>query len=242
MKITYAGAISTAAVILIGMVLIIPAFSPPSPPDYHRQTVLLVFSVAEEDDAPEWLLDLSSTLNKHQVPATVFVSGKIASSHPECIGAFTDNVDIGSRTYSYVELPEISDYFIQLEEVEKGKNSVDAAGNLNSKLFMAPFRETDDEIYSLLSRSGIIADFSYTDHYNKFHNGQFIRFEIESYDGSEYSADFFLHIETEEPIMILFESDTPVTRIDDFIAILKSGKTHFINASEITGLNLTLRE
>jgi len=242
MKITYAGAISTAAVILLGMVLIIPAFSPPSPPDNYRQRVLLVFSVADEGDASEWLLDLSFTLNKHQVPATVFVSGKLASSHPECIVAFADNVDIGSRTYSYVELPAIPDYLIQLEEVENGKNAVDTAGNLNSKLFMAPFRETDDEIYSLLSRSGIIADFSYTDHYNKFHNGQFIRFEIESYDGSEYSADFFLHIETEEPIMILFESDTPVTRIDDFIAILKSGKTHFINASEITGLNLTLRE
>lgn len=238
MKIVYAGTISTALILVLGIALVIPVFLRF---DNERPTVMLVFSVANDESSADWLASLSTILNRHNIPATVFVTGKFASSHPECIDALASDIDVGSQTYSYAKLTSISDYVIQLEEIREGKNSVDTAGKLDSRLFRAPFGATDDNIYSLLNRSGILADFSYTNHYNKFYNGQFIRFDIESYNGTEYSADYFSHVKNAEPVMIYFDSTTPVTRIDEFIIALKSSKGRFVNASEITGLLLTVR-
>ena len=132
---------------------------------------MLVFSIVSEDTPSDWLASILAVFRKYNVPATVFVTGKFASSHPEWIGDLADNIDVGSQTYSYVSLTSITDYLLQLDEVKKGKNAVDFAGNLDSRLFMAPFGDTDDNIYSLLNRSDISADFSYADHYNKFYNG-----------------------------------------------------------------------
>lgn len=238
MKMIYAGVISTALVLIFGIALVIPAYFQV---DTNGSKAMLIFSVTDSDGAQDWFYNLSTILQKTGVPATIFVSGEFASAHPECITSLADNIDIGSQTYSYVKLTGVSDYLHQLEEIMKGKEAVDAAGRLDSRLFMAPFRATDDNIYSLLNRSGILADFSYTDHYNKFHNGQFIKFEIESCNGSKFSTDYILQNKASGLIMIYFEAFTPIARISELLTSLKSAKWQFFNASEITGLTLTVR-
>jgi peptidoglycan/xylan/chitin deacetylase (PgdA/CDA1 family) len=203
---------------------------------------MLSFSILEGDNLPEWCKGLSNILEKHDIPATIFISGKTAQNIPECITAFNKDVDIGSQTYDYVNLSSISDYQNQLEEVRKGKEIIDSVGQLDSRLFRAPYGAIDENIYSLLNRTGIIADFSYDSQYNKYFNGKFIWFNLTSFDGTENTADFFLSFdETEIPILINFDSDTSLEYFEEFIEELMTENIQFVNASELTELDLTIR-
>lgn len=238
MKIVQAGIISTGIVIILGIVMVIPYFMQPVRP----QVVLLSFSIVNDSNLPQWCNDLASVLKNYNIKASVFVTGKLAQQYPECVSSFPNNVDVGSQTYDYVNLASIHDYTVQLEEIKDGKRSVDYAGNIDSKLFKAPYGSTDKNIYSLLNRAGIVADFSYDSQYNKFYNGKFIKFNTTSYDGSSHSADFFRNLPlTNDPIIINFDSSTSIQEIDDFISKLKSPHINFVNTSEITGFNLTTR-
>lgn len=238
MKIVHLGAISTGIVIILGIVMVIPPFLQPSPP----LIVALAFSVVDENGASAWCDDLSSILKKHNLKATVFVTGRIADLYPDCVTVFPENVDIGSQTYDYVSLGSISDYTGQLEEVTHGKQAIDDAGKLSSKVFRAPYGYTDENIYSLLNRSGILADFSYDNQYNKYYNGQFIKFELDSYEGQKHTVDFFRSLPTTKPVLIHFDNSASVVDIDDFISSFKSRHISFVNTSELTGIDLTVRQ
>jgi len=236
LKLIHVSAISTGIVVFLGMLMVIPTYIQPASPQFF----LLTFSVYENVDQ-SWCDDLASTIKKHNIQATIFFSGKIAEKFPKCVKTFPTNVDIGSQTYHYVSLSSIPDYTLQLKEIQRGKQAVDDAGNLNSKLFKAPYGTTDDNIYSLLTRSNIIADFSYDDQYNKYYNGQFIKFQLKSYHGANNTVEFFQNLPANEPIVINFDSSTPVNYIDNFISKIKSKNTVFLDASELTGLQLTIR-
>ena len=242
MKLVHLGAISTGLVIAFGIAMVVPAFT--RTPNYTPPLiVMLSFSVTDYDNSDDWCNNLSSIFKKYGVKATVFVTGKVADQYPECVTTFSNNIDIGSQTYSYVDLPSVPDYTAQLEEVRNGKQAVDYAGKLYSRIFKAPYESTDQNIYSLLTRSDIAADFSYHDQYNKYYNGQFIRFDLAVYEGNNHSADFFHSLTVSEtPILINFDNSTPVEQIDRFISELKSGNVRFVNASEVTGIDLTVRE
>src|ERR1700756_5493706 len=147
MKIVHVGAIITGIVISMGVLLILPEFLRPSP----TQPILLSFSITNEQNLPNWCHDLSYVLEKNNVKAAVFVIGKVAERHPDCVTGFPQDVDIGSESYDHVALTSISDYTTQLAEVKNGKAAVDKAGNLDSKLFKAPYGATDANIYSLLN-------------------------------------------------------------------------------------------
>jgi len=239
MKIIQVSAISTGTVILLGIAMVIPAFLQPT----QQLLVLLSFDVLDQGNTPEWCKELSSVLSKHNVKAVVFVAGKTADQYPECVSGFSNNVDIGSQTYDYVELASIHDYAAQLEQVKSGKIAVDRAGNLDSKVFKAPFGATDENIYSLLSSSGILADFSYQTQYNKYYKDQFIKFDLDSYEGLEESTEYYQKLKPEEgPVVINFDNHTPTEKIDQFVSKLKSSHIRFVSASELTGIDLTVKE
>jgi len=241
LKLVHAAAISTAVVIALGIAMIAPTFVQPAKPENNLR-ILVSFSVIDYANVSQWCTDLSSILKTKNIKSAVFFTGKVAEQNPECVTVFDDDVDIGSQTYSYVNLSSISDYTVQLDEVRKGKFAVDDVGQLCSKLFRAPYGSTDGNIYSLLSESGIVADFSYENQYNVFISGQFIKFDTTSYKGSEYSADFFKTIpKTERPIILTFDNTTPISQIDDLLSELQKSNVQFINASETTGLSLTQR-
>lgn len=243
MKIMYVSVIVTGIVVALAIAMVAPAFTQMRHQTPHLET-MLSFSIIDDENI-EWCDALSSVLQKHNVKATVFITGKVAEQHPECVASLADNtkIDIGSQTYNYVELHSITDYSVQLAEVRNGKEAVDEAGKIYSRLFKAPYGSTDENIYSLLSRSDIIADFSYDDQYNKYYDGKFIWFNISVYDGAQHEPNFFYSIPiTEAPVLIHLDNYTPIDEIDNFITDLKSGNIRFVNASDVTGLDLTIRE
>lgn len=237
MKIVHVGIISTAIVIALGIGIVLPPYLPQSKP----LVVLLSFDIVNEDNLPQWCSHLSSVLDRQNVKATIFVTGKVASQHPECVSVFSNRNDVGSQTYDYVNLASIGDYTAQLNEIKDGKQVVDTTGNIDSRLFKAPYGVTDENIYSLLNRSGILADFSHTNQYNKYYNGEFIKFNATTYNGTTYSADFFHTLSDDNPVLINFDNSTPVENIDNYISQLKSKHILFVDASELTGINLTFR-
>lgn len=259
MKVMHLGAISTGMVVLLGVIVVVPAFTQKNAPP--QLATMLLFSVAENaagDGLPAWCQDLAEVLEKHGVKAAVFVAGRVADEHPQCVSIFSRNgdIDVGSQTYSYIDLALVADYSLALDEVRKGKQAVDMAGNIDSHLFQAPYGSVDEEnIYSMLSRSGISADFSYADHYNKYYDGEFIRYNISRYDGSEHPASFFSGLGSaghhqsslSSPIVITFDSSVPVPQIDKFLGELQSARPdnydfQFVNASDLAGTTLTARK
>lgn len=241
MRLKHLAIIITVLVIVAGFAMISPLFLRPSK-SAPQPRVMLSFSVLESSNATEWCQDLSSILNSYNIGATVFIVGKVAEQYPQIVSCFSDKVDIGSQTYNHLDLTSIPDYSLKLQEVKEGKTAVDDSGNLNSAIFRAPFGATDRDIYSLLSRSGILADFSYSNQYNLYQNGQFVRYDAAVYQGRDYSPDFFLKLpDISKPIILVFDNDYPVSDIATFISSLKKTNLQFVNASELAGFTLTDR-
>lgn len=234
MKIAHVGMISTTIVIVLGVAIVIPPYLPAQKP----VVTLLFFNVSDSANLPQWCYDLSDVLQKQNVRATVFITGEIAQQYPGCVNKLAQENDVGSFTYDYAELAG-ADYSVQLEEVKSGKDAVDSAGHIDSRLFKAPFGITDGNIYSVLNRSGIVADFSYDKQYNKYYDEKFMRFNSTSYNGTQYSPDFFKNLSSDIPIIINFDNATPVENIDAFILHLKSRHILLLNASQLVGTNLT---
>lgn len=245
MRIKYAGVIVIAVLILIGVAILLPIYFQQLP----RPTVMLSFNIINNENIPKWCIDLASILQKHGIKATVFITGELAESYPNCVTLFSskNTVDIGSSTYNYSDLAPVSDYSKSLEEIKSGKITVDNIGDIDSKVFRAPYGSTDENIYSLLTNSGILADFSYTNQYNKYENGQFIKYDLIAYDGSDSSSLMELSKSlpsTKKLIMVNFDNSVPVSQIDSFIKSTKSkvSDVDFTNASELTDLVLTVRK
>lgn len=242
MRMATLGALATGITICIGVVI---AIGPSLVHTFeHNQAppVMLSFSVSGGQNIPQWCTDLSSILAKHNVKATVFVTGKVADEHPECVAAFAavSSVDIGSQTYSYVSLPSLDDYLDAQDEVRQGKLAVDRAGQIDSRLFRAPYGATDQNIYSLLSGAGIEADFSYVSQYNKYEGGRFVRYDLVSCDC--YSPEKVQSVfDLRSPIMIEMDNNSPASEIEGIIVALKDADMRLTNASELTGLDLTAR-
>ncbi len=241
MRLRHAAIITTVLVLVAGFAMISPLFLRMDKAE-SRQRVMLSFSVSESGNALEWCQNLSSVLNSYEIGATVFVVGKVAEQYPQVVSCFGDRVDVGSQTYSNIALTSISDYSLKLREVEEGKAAVDNAGNLYSRAFRAPFGATDQDIYSLLNRNGIVADFSYPNQYNLYRNGQFVRYDAAVYEGRDYSADFFSTLtDISTPIIIFFDNTCPISDIETFISGLDKGRLEFVNASELAEFTLTDR-
>ncbi|MDH3610551.1 MAG: polysaccharide deacetylase family protein [Nitrosopumilus sp.] len=243
MKLVYLGGISTSIVLILGLIMVLPPFLQPEP----KQQVLLSFSISDSENLSHWCDELSSILFKEKIKAAVFISGEFAKEFPQCVTSFSNDIDIGSQAFHYSPITKISAYSLQLDEIQKGKKTIDEIGNLDTKLFKAPYGKTDDNIYSLLSHSDIQADFSYKDQYNKFHEDQFIWFKIKSYDSSDYAnsiTPIISNIESQGkqiPIVINFDEKISIEEIDEILIDLKSKNFEFVNASDLVGYDLTKR-
>jgi peptidoglycan/xylan/chitin deacetylase (PgdA/CDA1 family) len=240
LKLIHAAVISTTLIIVFGISIVVPNFMHPYAA--QRQKILLSVSVIGPTNVSVWCSDLAAQLRENGKSATIFFAGKIAEMFPESVREFPSNIDIGSETYSYVDLASLKDPSLQLEEVDKGKFVVDLAGNLSSKLFKAPFGSTTGDTYSLLRTSGIEADFSYDDHYNVRVNNQFMKYGCSAYDGYEHPANFFISLpKTDRPIILNFNNTLTVSYIIEIVSQLQSSDVEFVSASELTGLSLTER-
>jgi hypothetical protein len=167
----------------------------------------------------------------------------MADSYPDCVSSFSADTDIGSMSYSNNNITSISSYPAQLSSIHNGKSSVDLRGNLNSTLFRAPFGTVDENIYSLLFRSHILADFSYVDHYNVYTDGlsgkTFYRFPINSLD--KFSTSQFSSSDQKTPQMITFYNYEPLLNVKKFVNASSNYPHRFVSASELTNMDLTIR-
>ena len=235
MRMRYKAIAVTAILISIGIAIVLPVYLPKR----IQPILMLSFNIINNENLPKWCQDLYDLLQKQQIRATLFATGRAADSFPVCISLLTSDskVDIGSSTYDYLDLVGILDYSQALSQVQKGKQAVDAAAKINSTLFKAPYGSTDQNIYSLLTRSGIVADFSYSNQYNLYENGQFIRYDLKAYNG--FNATNLVHeivsSKSKEPILINFDNSIPIENIDRFIHEIRSQiDVHFTNPSEIS--------
>jgi peptidoglycan/xylan/chitin deacetylase (PgdA/CDA1 family) len=235
------GVVATAFVVILGVSIALPPFFQPA----HGTNALLAFNIVSADNMPHWCIELSQLLEKNNVRATVFFPGRLAEDYPECLKSFDMTVvDIGSSTYNYTDLSSQMDYTRLLEEVRKGKEAIDNVGGIDSKSFKAPYGRTDENIYSLLSSSGILADFSYQDRYHKYYQGQFIRFDANVYDTttrSDFKSFLDTHANAEKPIQINIDNTISLSEISSIIDSLHDKRVTFVNGSTLTGLELTLR-
>jgi hypothetical protein len=241
LKLKHVAITATALVIVAGLAMISPLFFRPDNIE-PKQKVMLSFIISESADIVQWCEDLSSLLNTYSIGATVFVVGRVAQQHPEVVLCFGDTVDVGSQTYSNIDLTSITDYSIKLQEVNEGKMAVDNAGDLYTRVFRAPFGATDQDIYSLLSRSAIVADFSYQNQYNVYQDGQFVRYDAITYMAQDCSPGFLSTLaSTTKPVIIFFDNSHSISDIDLLVSSLEEANLEFVNASELTGLTLTIR-
>lgn len=208
--------------------------------DREKSPIVLSFSMVNGWNAPQWCNDLASVLERHDVNATVFVTGEVAEQNPECVTTFvSQGTDVGSQTYRYVDLDVVSDYEYALEEVKMGKVAVDTAGNIDSLAFKAPFGEPDMDLYPLLSSANMTADFSYATKYAVYEGDQFAEqdlVECECLDSPERAEQLVgLHM----PIIINIDNSTHPGEIESLIVALKESGMKFVSASELTGFDLT---
>lgn len=235
MKLIYIGSITTGLVIVAGISIVAPALL--ESPESEINNGILLFEIKESGNLPDWCEALANNLEREELPGTVFISGELASQYPGCVQSFGPNVDVGSQTYSYSTLPTMSDYLDQLDEVKEGKEAVDQAGGFDSKLFRAPNESTDENIYSLLSRSGIIADFSYDNQYNVYKDGQFIRYELVSVDEPGKIENLKSSV-----ILITFDNTQSIQDILASIGEYEKQNVDFVKPSDLVGMQLTVRE
>jgi hypothetical protein len=251
------GSIITGLIIIIGVALIYPALRienkfgekdqvlndiTNNKDIGQEQLILLTFNIINSSNMPSWCQDLSGFLNKRNIHSTIFMSGIIAETYPACVSAFNSNMDVGSMSYLYEKIPQIKTYPNQLSQITKGKLVIDELGKFNSTLFRAPYGSVDGNIYSLLSRSHIIVDFSYVDHYNIYTEGlsgkTFYRFPIRTVsnllDTKNLSGP-------QIPVMLNFYNYDSIKSIEYIINSTAGIPHQFLSASELTNLKLTKR-
>lgn len=230
--------IATALVIIIGLAMISPLFLKQDQAHLeNKQIIILTFTVLKADNVEDWCQNLSSILISQNLPATIFIEGNVAEQNPKTATCFGTNIEFGSLTYNNVNLTSIDDYSQKLWEVEQGKIAIDKVANVNSQIFKEPNGNIDDDIYSILNRSGIAADFSYTDHFNIYRNDRFEIIIAEVINANNSSIEYLLNRErTDSPIILQFENTQPTEQIQSFLSSLKTGQFDFVRSSEFLDL------
>ena len=235
------GAIITAFVIVIGVVLLYPALHLDRLNE--KNMVLLTFNIINSTNMPTWCDDMSKFLHENNIHSTIFITGIMADTYPNCVVSFSKDNDIGSMSHSYDAITSTSTHTDQLSNIREGKAAVDKQGKLNSTIFRAPRGIVDENIYSLLTQSHILADFSYNDHYNVYTDGLsgkiFYRFPMTSL--GNISDSKISGRDENVPVMINFYNYDSVQKIQEFINSISKNPHRFVTASELTRMELTIR-
>lgn len=226
------GAIITALVIVVGVVLIYPALRL----DNHvvQNQVLLAFNIINSTNLPTWCDDLSKFLQDNSIHSTIFITGIMADTYPNCVTSLGNNNDVGSMTYSYDTITGMN-FTGQLKQIQDGKAAVDKQGKLNSTIFRAPNGIVDDKIYSLLTRSHILGDFSYNDHYNIYTDGLsgkiFYRFPMTSLDNISDSK--LSGVDPKIPVMVNIYNYDSIGKVQEFINSESKNPHQYVTTSEL---------
>jgi hypothetical protein len=236
------GAIITTIIIVVGIALLYPALKIGNNQN-QIGLVLVTFNIVNSSNLPDWCNVLSEYLQKNNIHSTIFMTGIMADNYPSCASVFNGNTDIGSMSYDYKKITSISSYTDQLNQILKGKQSIDSQGKLNSTVFRAPYGSVDENIYSLLSRSHILADFSYDNHYNIYTDGlsgkTFYWFPSKTI--TNLSDIKYSNMNSKVPLVINFHNYDSLDYIAKVINMTSKYSHRYVSASELTSMELTNR-
>src|SRR5580765_41710 len=230
------GAIITGIIVVVGVVLIYPALRLDSHNSHAVENqVLLTFNIINSTNLPTWCNDLSKFLQDNKIHSTIFITGVMADTYPNCVTSLGKNSDVGSMTYTYDAITgSHSNFTGQLGKVQQGKAAVDKHGKINSTVFRAPHGIVDDKIFSLLTRLHIVADFSSNDHYNIYTNGGsgriFYKYPISL--GNTSDSKFSVK-DPKIPMMVNFYNYDSISKIKDFVNSASKNPHQFVTTSEL---------
>ncbi len=237
MKLIHFSGIATGLVLILGILMVLPPYLQES---QSTNPTLLSFSIVTDSNLPQWCHSLHDVLQQQNVKGIIFVSGVHASENPDCVKKLSNVIEIGSQSYHYSDISTISDYSLQLQEIKQGKETIDTIGGFDSKAFKAPYGGTDDNIYSILDRSKILVDFSPQNQYNKYHDGQYLWFEINSINVNQNNIQQIKKELSESktiPVVLNLDNTIPTSNIDSLISALKPDVS-FVSASDLVGYDL----
>jgi len=225
------GAIITVFIIVIGVVLIYPALRL----DSHvvQNQVLLTFNIVNSTNLPTWCNDLSKFLQDNSIHSTIFITGIMADTYPNCVASLGKNNEIGSMAYTYDTITNLN-YTGQLKQIQQGKAAVDKQSKLNSTVFRAPHGIVDDKIFSLLTHLHILGDFNYNDHYNIYTNGLSGKIFYKYPSSLGNTSDSKLSgRDPKIPMLVNFYNYDSVNKIKEFINSASKNPHQFVTASEL---------
>jgi hypothetical protein len=240
MKLEHQAMLATGIILAVGLTIVLIVFLPQEKQyvaniSAHHANVLVTFDLTSP--SKEWCSGMNDMLRHDNIQGIVFISGIDASNNTSCVLDIPSYVSVGSKTYDGVILPSIADYTEQLRQVHDGKQDIDQLVGVNTVVFKAPHNIVDQNIFSLLSNNNILLDFSYIDHYNKFYNGKFLRFDIKSYNGSSLSSsDITSIIGSNEPVMVYFDNSQSISTINNVLSNMTAGNVYFSSMKDITGV------
>src|SRR5580765_9103866 len=115
------GAIITGIIVVVGVVLIYPALRLDSHNSHAVENqVLLTFNIINSTNLPTWCNDLSKFLQDNSIHSTIFITGIMADTYPNCVASLGKNNEIGSMTYTYDTITNLN-YTGQLKQIQQGK-------------------------------------------------------------------------------------------------------------------------
>ncbi|HJN62518.1 MAG TPA: polysaccharide deacetylase family protein [Candidatus Parcubacteria bacterium] len=115
----------------------------------------------------ERLKEILGVLQKHEVPATLFITGKALEQYSSTIKELENNYEIASHSYSHVFWNKLNTSE-RREELEKFINVYQDIFKKLPKGFRAPSHIIDEDGLRLLEEKGFLYDSSIVPHYPPF--------------------------------------------------------------------------
>jgi len=121
-------------------------------PRDHKQIALTFDACPTRGDGLDH--DIVRALLEHDIPATVFVSGRWAESHPEHAQKLAQHFEIGSHGHRHIWLDELP-YDAVVAELRAAQTTIQRITGKKPKLFRPPSVRYDDEVLAAAETLGL---------------------------------------------------------------------------------------
>ena len=122
--------------------------------DTSRKVVALTFDGGASDAAVSSIL---GTLDRHDVPATFFVTGQFARAHPDSVRAMADaGHPVGNHSDTHPSFPDSTNAQIRAELTRADASISDLTGAVTAPLFRFPFGDRTPLDIEVVNDAGYI--------------------------------------------------------------------------------------
>jgi len=119
--------------------------------DTEKKIIALTFDVVWSD---EYTRDILKTLDRYDLKATFFVTGKWMEKYPEMTEEILKSGhEIGNHSYSHAHMKELDEEEIE-KEIMKADNLLKENFDYRALFFRPPFGEYDDRVLNIAEQAG----------------------------------------------------------------------------------------